>query len=145
MGELYRNTAFRKFVVAYNNSYRILNRLPMRCSSSRIFATDNVNSCTCDIRKYILTLRLMTRTETSLRKEHCGGDVNCTSATRGLWICDRKKGRLYYSLGYVISFRLASAIPDFFSKLFPYLVKIQINVNLNILIKLSLNIILFCL
>ena len=43
----YRKTTFHQFMVAYNNSYRILNRLPMRCSASGMFATDNVNSCTC--------------------------------------------------------------------------------------------------
>ena len=40
----YRKTAFHQFKVAYNNSYRILNRLPMRCSASSMFASDNVNS-----------------------------------------------------------------------------------------------------
>ena len=55
----YRKTTFHQFMVAYNNSYRILNRLPMRCSASGMFATDNVNSCTCVIRKSIFSL--MTR------------------------------------------------------------------------------------
>ena len=43
----YRKTAFHQFKVAYNNSYRILNRLPMRRSASSMFANDNVNSSTC--------------------------------------------------------------------------------------------------
>ena len=47
----YRSTTFHQFVVAYNNSYRIVNRLPMRCNASGMFATDNVNSCPCIIRK----------------------------------------------------------------------------------------------
>ena len=42
----YRKTTFHQFIVPYNNSYRILNRLPMRCSASGMFATDNVNYCT---------------------------------------------------------------------------------------------------
>ena len=50
--------------VAYNNSYRILNRLPMRSSASRMFASDNVNSCTCVICKSMYSL--MTRIYTSL-------------------------------------------------------------------------------
>ena len=41
----YRNTAFRQFKVAYNNSYRILNRLPMSAYYSSMFASDNVNAC----------------------------------------------------------------------------------------------------
>ena len=52
----YRKTTFHQFMVAYNNSYRILNRLPMRCSASGMFATDNVNSCTCVIHKSIFSL-----------------------------------------------------------------------------------------
>ena len=32
-------------------SYRIVNRLPMRCSASGMFASDNVNSCTCVIQR----------------------------------------------------------------------------------------------
>ena len=40
----YRKTAFRQFKVAYNNSYRILNRLPMSAYSS-MFASDKVNAC----------------------------------------------------------------------------------------------------
>ena len=55
----HRKTAFQQFIIAYNNSYRILNRLPMRCSASRKFAIDNVNSCTCVTRKSIDSL--MTR------------------------------------------------------------------------------------
>ena len=60
----YRKTTFHQFTVAYNNSYRILSRLPMRCSASGMFATDNVNSCTCVIRKSIFSL--MTRIASSL-------------------------------------------------------------------------------
>ena len=49
----YRQTAFHQFKVAYNNSYLILNRLPMRCTASGMFASDNVNSSTCVIRRSI--------------------------------------------------------------------------------------------
>ena len=45
----YRKTTCHQCVVAYNNSYLILNRLPMRCSASGMFATANVNYCTCVI------------------------------------------------------------------------------------------------
>ena len=40
----YRQTAFHQLKVAYNNSYLILNRLPMRCTASGMFASDNVKS-----------------------------------------------------------------------------------------------------
>ena len=59
-----RKVNFQQFVVAYNNFYRILNRLPMRCSASPMFATANVNSCKCVIKKAIQSL--MTRIDKSL-------------------------------------------------------------------------------
>ena len=78
----YRKTMFHQFIVANNNSYRKLNRLPVRCSS-----TDNVNSCTCVIRTsiYSLTTRIFTSTKPFV-KSVVRGDVYCTSALRNLWI-----------------------------------------------------------
>ena len=83
----YRKTTLHQFIVAYNNSYRILNRLPMRCSASGMFASDNVNSCTCVIRKsiYSLTTRLFKSTN-PIVKSIGWGDVYCTSALRDRWI-----------------------------------------------------------
>ena len=83
----YRKTTFHQFIVAYNNSYRILNRLPMRCSASGMFASDNVNSCTCVIRKsiYSLTTRIFKSTN-PIVKSIVWGDVYCTSALRNRWI-----------------------------------------------------------
>ena len=60
----YRKAVFQHFIVAYNNSYSILNRLPMRCSASHMFAAANVNSCKCVTRNAIYSL--MTRIEKSL-------------------------------------------------------------------------------
>ena len=79
----YRKTAFQQFKVAYNKSYRILNRLPMRCSASNMFANGNVNSCACVLRKSIYSL--MTRIHASLNpivNSIVRGDVYCTSALR---------------------------------------------------------------
>ena len=76
----YRKTTFHQFTVAYNNSYRILNKLPMRCSASGMFATDNVNSCTCVIRKsiYSLTTRIFTSTNPIIIvKSIWGGGATC--------------------------------------------------------------------
>ena len=58
----YRKTTCHQFIVAYNNSYRILNILPI--SANGMFVTDNVNSCTCVIRKsiYGLTTRIFMST-----------------------------------------------------------------------------------
>ena len=83
----YRKNAFQQFKVAYNNSYRILNRLPMRCSASNMFANGNVNSCACVLRKSIYSL--MTRIHASLNpivNSIVRGDVYCTSALRIQWV-----------------------------------------------------------
>ena len=83
----YRKTTFHQFTVAYNNSYRILNRLPMRCSASGMFASDNVTSCTCVIRKsiYSLTTKIFKSTN-PIVKSIVWGDVYCTSALRNRWM-----------------------------------------------------------
>ena len=83
----YRKTAFQQFKVAYNNSYRILNRLPMRCSASNMFANGNVNSYACVLRKSIYSL--MTRIHASLNpivNSIVRGDVYCTSALHIQWV-----------------------------------------------------------
>ena len=54
----FRKANFQQFVVAYTNSYRILNRLPRRCRANHMFAMANVISCKCVIRK--ATFSLMT-------------------------------------------------------------------------------------
>ena len=41
----YRKRCMRQFIVSYNNSFRILRSLPMRCSASAMFASSNVDSC----------------------------------------------------------------------------------------------------
>ena len=41
----YRKRCMRQFFVYYNNSFRILRSLPMRCSASAMFASSNVDSC----------------------------------------------------------------------------------------------------
>ena len=43
----------RQFIVYYNNSFRILRSLPMRCSASVMFASSNVDSCQARCRRYI--------------------------------------------------------------------------------------------
>ena len=58
----------------------------MRCSARGMFATDNVNSCTCVIRKYIYSLTTRIFTSTNPIVKSIVGDVYCTSALRNLWI-----------------------------------------------------------
>ena len=59
----------------------------MRCSASGMFATANVNYCTCVIRKYVysLTTRVFTLTNPSVTSI-VGGDVYCASALHNMWI-----------------------------------------------------------
>ena len=73
----YRKTLFQQFKVAYNNSYRILNRLPMRCSASNMFANGNVNSCACVLRKsiYSLMTRIVMRQKIRIKRGVRQGDT----------------------------------------------------------------------
>ena len=73
----YRKTLFQQFKVAYNNSYQILNRLPMRCSASNMFANGNVNSCACVLRKsiYSLMTRIVMRQKISIKRGVRQGDT----------------------------------------------------------------------
>ena len=62
----------------------------MICNASGMFATDNVDSCTCVIRKSLYSLMTRIDRHTSLNpivKSIVGvGDVYCTSALRNVWI-----------------------------------------------------------
>ena len=59
----------------------------MRCSASGMFASDNVNSCTCFIRKFIYTLTTrICKSTNPIVKSIVWGDVYCTSALRNRWI-----------------------------------------------------------
>ena len=40
----YRKSSIRHFIVSYNNAYRILHNLPMRCSASFMFANALVDN-----------------------------------------------------------------------------------------------------
>ena len=85
----FRKVNFQQFVVAYNNSFRILNNLPMRCSASHMFATANVSSGKCVIRKAIFSL--MNRIDMSLNPIIYSiktSDVYCTSKLRHQWVRD---------------------------------------------------------
>ena len=65
----------------------------MRCSASGMFATDNVNSCTCVIRKSMFSL--MTRIALSLNpivKSIVGGDVD----TLYMYVYILSEIKLYY-------------------------------------------------
>ena len=47
----FRKSSMHHFIVSYNNAFRILHGLPMRCSASGMFASSGVNSCHTLIRR----------------------------------------------------------------------------------------------
>ena len=47
----YRKSSMSRFIVSYNNAFRILYNLDMRCSASFMFANAVVDSCSTGIRK----------------------------------------------------------------------------------------------
>ena len=83
----YRKSSMRHFVVSYNNAYRILHNLPMRCSASFLFANAVVDNCTTRVRKYIFSLlgRLTTSTNVIVQSA-LNSDVYTTSTLQQRWI-----------------------------------------------------------
>ena len=82
----FKKNMFRRFIVAYNNAYRILHRLPMRCSASFMFAINNVKSCKCLIRRAIFSMK--TRVYESINNIiQCivHSDIYFTSLLRRQW------------------------------------------------------------
>ena len=80
-------STFHMFIVSYNNCYRILHRLPMRCSASGMFAAANVNSGSAVFRKCVYSL--MTRINRSSNDIICNvanGDVYLLSTLRRRWL-----------------------------------------------------------
>ena len=41
----FRKSVLKRFIVAYNNAFRIMHGLSMRCSASFMFANARVDSC----------------------------------------------------------------------------------------------------
>ena len=82
----FKKNMFRRFIVAYNNAYRILHRLPMRCSANFMFAINNVKSCKCLIRRAIFSMK--TRVYASINNIiQCivHSDIYFTSLLRRQW------------------------------------------------------------
>ena len=53
----FRKSCMHHFIVSYNNAFRILLCLPMRCSASGMFASSGVNSCQTLIRRSVYSLQ----------------------------------------------------------------------------------------
>ena len=83
----YRKQCMRQFIVSYNNSFRILHGLPMRCSASGMFATANVDSCQTRFRRSVSSLR--GRLDASCNviiMIVVNSDVHVTSSLHRMWI-----------------------------------------------------------
>ena len=83
----YRKRCMRQFVVSYNNSFRILRSLPMRCSASAMFASSNVDSCQARIRRSIYSRRCRLDVSFNLiTRSVINSDVHVLSKLNSTWI-----------------------------------------------------------
>ena len=82
----FRQSVMHTFVVAFNNAFRIIHRLPMRCSASYMFAEAGVDNCTTRRRKCIYNL--MCRIDSSsngIVHDIAMCDIHLTSALSNNW------------------------------------------------------------
>ena len=76
-----------RFIVSYNNSFRILRGLPMRCSASGMFAASKVDSCQTIIRRSIFSLRSRLGVScNNITQSVSNSDVYVTSELDDRWI-----------------------------------------------------------
>ena len=83
----YRKSSISRFNVSYNNAFRILHNLHMRCSASSMFANAVVDSCSTCIGKSIFSL--MMRLNTSINEivqSTLKSDVYTTSELYQRWV-----------------------------------------------------------
>ena len=83
----YRKSSMSRFIVSYNNAFRILHNLNMRCSASFTFANAVLDNCSTCIRKSICSL--MCRLNTSINvivQSTLNGDVYTTSELYQIWV-----------------------------------------------------------
>ena len=82
----FRQSAMHTFVVAFNNAFRIIHRLPMRCSASYMFADAGLGNCTARRRKSIYNL--VCRIDSSSNEivhDIALCDIHLTSALSNNW------------------------------------------------------------
>ena len=83
----YRKRCMRQFIASYNNSFRILRNLPLRCSASAMFASPNVDSCQARIRRSIYSLRCRLEVSFNLITHSLiSSDVHVASKLNSRWI-----------------------------------------------------------
>ena len=83
----YRKSSISRFIVSYNNAFRILHNLHMRCSASSMFANAVVDSCSTCIRKSIFSLMLRLNTSINvIVQSTLKSDVYTTSELYQRWV-----------------------------------------------------------
>lgn len=83
----YRKATIQRFIVSYNNAFRILHSLPRRCSASHMFATSRVDSCKTRIRRSIYSLmNRLSASNNSIVRSIIHSDVHITSALHTSWL-----------------------------------------------------------
>ena len=84
----FRKSYMRHFIVSYNNTFRILHGLPMRCSASGMFARSGVNSCQTCIRRNVYSLKCRLHASlNSIVHNTINCDVHLTSSLHRSWLC----------------------------------------------------------
>ena len=84
----FRKSSMHHFIVSYNNAFRILHGLPMRCSASGMFASSGVNSCQTLIRRCVYSLQCRLHASlNSIVDSIINCEVHLTSSLYKAWLC----------------------------------------------------------
>ena len=83
----FRKSAMHHFIVSYNNAFRILHGLPMRCSASGMFASSGVSSCQTSFRRSVYSLQCRLHASLNLILHNIiNCDVHLTSSLHKAWL-----------------------------------------------------------
>ena len=82
----FRKSVLKRFTVAYNNAFRIMHGLSMRCSASFMFANARVDSCQARTRKCIHSIMCRIGVSTNcIVKRIATSDVHTLSQLHSVW------------------------------------------------------------
>ena len=83
----FRKSAMHHFIVSYNNAFRIVHGLPMRCSASGMFASSGVSSCQASFRRSVYSLQCRLHASLNLILHNIiNCDVHLTSSLHKAWL-----------------------------------------------------------
>ncbi len=93
----FRKACMHQFIVSYNNAFRILHGLPMRCSASGMFASSGVNSCQTCIRRRVYSLQCRLHASlNSIVHNIINCDVHLTSSLHKSWLCTLHSNTIHF-------------------------------------------------